>query len=421
MEYYKWLPVDQYSEDLTVATNMDPLMRLPSDMSLYLRLNVLLWGKLLIPEIFLLHNRHLKNYLTDRKNKKDIEEFFDIEAAIISRNDHSWNTCFEAHWHESKKTNNPLLIPGEEGRIFARYLDHVVNDSHCRRYATNKRAIAFEALFFQSLNQMYKDYVYREESLNMIASFFRQNAIAHGDRETRQLVDGFSGLSRGRVKHGIEMMRKEPKMIPLIPIIEEASRQAYARNVLASLNRNVENSANVPLLYSSQFENELGYGMKFDHEIAHDFGRMLNSQPRLYKIDVEAIKGASWDLIHKIASHPMRAGFQKRRTLALHAESTGNQDKYREHAEKMIDHLDEYLLHVSQKLKSSEYNLRVFCEKMREGTVTYTLNVCIVDPIVNTITALAFSTAREFTKERKMRKRKQKLAYYLIGDKCTLK
>ncbi len=163
----KWDSIDGVKEGLTVATHLDPLpsSHHPSNLGLYLRVNALLWGRLLIPETFLLHNERLHRMLSEGSDaRKDFEEFLNVGLALVTRNNREWNAGFEAHWEESNKTGNSLLIEGEIGRRFAQYLDNTVPNSHSRSYSSTTRARSFPDLFEESLKKTFENKGLRQEA-----------------------------------------------------------------------------------------------------------------------------------------------------------------------------------------------------------------------------------------------------------------
>ena len=348
-----WNHIEAFGEALNLATRLDPTSSLPPDLGLYLRLNVLLWDRLLIPEVSLMHNAALEETLNqeDGSVRSDFEEFLAVASPIITRNDRPYNDSFEGHWEASRETKNPLLIPGRRGFDHARYLDRVISREQCRTYTSRDPIRNFEELFREALRNAFTDLNLRDASLPALLRFIEDPANSGGDLAGRAKHDGFFGLTRGGVLMAIRQMSREPSMLPHRAYVRAAAQQAYSKNVLDSLNRDVKNFAQLPLISRGQLTGEAGYRMKLDSGLGDDLLQGLLASRRVYAIDPQSLRDASWELIAQLSKHEARLAFHLSRSAALRAELEGDQIGYCTAVAKMVQHLDSYLLVVADRLR----------------------------------------------------------------------
>ncbi len=349
-----WRSIEEYQEPLAIASRLDPVGSLPNNLGAYLRISQLLWGKLVVPEIFLLHNQSLLDRLKNSDERTDFECFMKVGAPIINRNSRPWNESFEGHWVKSAETNNPLLIPGDEGRGHAEYLDTVVTNDQCRCYASDTATRRYDDLFRETLKATFDDQALRKEGLARLSEFI-WDPEHEGDTNIRGPVDGYTGLTRGSVLRAMKRMTKEAAFLRYVPNVAQAARHAYAKNVIDSLNRDPSNIAQVPLVSRSLLVTEPGYQICLDDDVAEDMVSKLISGGLSYSIDTTSLLQLPWDKIVEISTHEARKQFHEARSKAAQAASQNSIDKevYAQEVDKMIEALNIYFMYIAEIVPSS--------------------------------------------------------------------
>lgn len=351
-----WRSIEDYQGGLAVATRLDPVADIPSDLGAYLRMSHLLWGRLVIPEIFLLHNRDLAERFTAEHSgdqaRRDFEEFIGVAQPIINRNANDWNDSFVGHYEMSAQTENPLLVEGALGRRHAEYLDSVVSHDQCRVYATGTAIRRFGTHFRETLQATFDERALRSEGLNQLAAFIWDPDVYAGNVEARARIDGWTELSRGGVIRALRRMESEPSVRAFRPHVMHAARHAYAKNVLDSLNRDAGNLAQVPLVAQSLVSMEPGYQVRVDEDVASDMLSALIDGRLQYPIDTSSLLQLPWKDIHEISEHGARQLMHEARSRAVHEASQQpvNESAYALHVNSMIERLDAYLQYIASRV-----------------------------------------------------------------------
>lgn len=344
----RWKSIHGIGDSLTFATELDPVLpSQPHDLNRYLRMAVLLWGKILIPETFLLHNARTGDLLLrDKCQFSSMSDALKTGSIVVSRNSHSWNTSFSAHRRESITTGNPLVVPGDTGERLASLLDDIVDDKHCWTYETIPRARLFPDRFEDALRRLLPAPQFQNAK-----KFFSRPEVAHANPGPRTTIDGWDGLSRGRVVAALPHFRVQHHK--LCPSVEMAVREAYANNVLDSLSPLHDNQAALPVLASRSVFQTRDYAVRTDFDTQRALLSSLTAE-RVYHIDATKLLSLPWDDFVGLSEDDDRRQFQSSRFRAALASRRGDYRSFADAINESSKSLDRYLKKIEGELRGTD-------------------------------------------------------------------
>ncbi len=247
-----------------------------------------------MPDTYLLHNPEFLRMWKGEASREELRSFLTEGRPVISMGQAEHLLTFQDHYRASTKSNNPSVIPAENGgENFACDLDDFTKDADIRRYDHVSQLKVFPELFLEEARRAHLDEGIAEQALRDAHRISSQD----GHASDRYSIDSYSGVTRSGL---VRLFRSIPtlEIRNRESVIWECARQAYARNIAKPLRWRWQESQ-TPIVHQDQLDRSVVYELRQESDILDRLRWSAGSKP--YQIDWMSVSRASWPRIRSIA------------------------------------------------------------------------------------------------------------------------